>query len=375
MTIYDTEELVSEDEMDCPNSSDDSDSDPKKMSAKVPGNPKAEEKRSCKDSKNVPVGPFNFIAKAQPERRREEVGKVSEKPSLAEERKNNILNVPHQGRSRMSIVLERSMTMSNEVVSNFNVIEKIDGVTMMDILRRKVVLTFPRGRKTGKTLLLDMDETLIHTLNPGVNYPKSYQMGKIHTLNFIDPFNYIEDKIDIVIRPYAVNLLQEMHPLCEIIIFTAGIKPYADCILDFLDFNRDLIDHRLYRDRCVRRENYHVKDLRIFQNRKLENMIIVDNSVVSFANQLDNGIHVSSFVGNKNDKELLDLIPVLKNLMVVKDVRPELTTAYCMPELYKLHTNQDLDIDISGMETPNSKKNKKPDKTAHTRDLVRKFSS
>ena len=281
---------------------------------------------------------------------------IKKKPTIEERNAEFNLNIPHQGRSRISIVLERSLTMSNEVISNFNVIEKIDGVTMMDILRRKVILTFPKGRKTEKTLLLDMDETLIHTLNPMIHYPKCIEMSKIHSLTFNDPVTCTHEKIDIVIRPYAIELLQQMHPLCEIIIFTAGVKSYADCILNFLDVNHDLIDHRLYRDRCVRRENYHVKDLRIFQNRKLENLIIVDNSIVSFASQLDNGIHVSSFVGNKKDKELNELIPILENLIEKKDVRRELTSTFCMPELFKLHTNAELDFDISDMITPESRK-------------------
>ena len=266
-----------------------------------------------------------------------------------EEFKPNNTQNTQKFRSRMSIVLERSLTISNEVINNFNVMEKIDQVTQNDILRRKVTLTFPDGRKTDKTLLFDLDETLIHTINPLLQYPKNIHMGKVHTLYFIDSVTSKQEKIDIIVRPHAIELLQQMHPLCEIIIFTAGVKSYADCILDFLDINWDFIDHRLYRDSCVRRENHHVKDLRIFQNRKLENLIIVDNSIVSFASQLDNGIHVSSFIGIKKDKELNDLIPVLTELVENKDVRLELKSTYCMPELFKLHTNADLDLNISNI--------------------------
>jgi len=40
-----------------------------------------------------------------------------------------------------------------------------------------------------------------------------------------------------------------------------------------------------------------VKDLRIIEDRDAANMIIVDNSIISFAWNLENGIPISSFVG------------------------------------------------------------------------------
>jgi len=39
-----------------------------------------------------------------------------------------------------------------------------------------------------------------------------------------------------------------------------------------------------------------VKDLRIIDDRALEDMVIVDNSILSFAAQLDNGVPICSFV-------------------------------------------------------------------------------
>ena len=87
------------------------------------------------------------------------------------------------------------------------------------------------------TLVLDMDETLIH-------------------------FRSEEKKFKL--RPSCLWFLNEMSKLYEVVIFTAGSKQYADYILNFIEkrlneiYNQDyygeegkkFIDHRLYRHHC-----------------------------------------------------------------------------------------------------------------------------
>lgn len=45
----------------------------------------------------------------------------------------------------------------------------------------------------------------------------------------------------------------------------------------------------------------YTKDLRIIQNRRLEDLILVDNSTYSFILQLQNGIPIIPFYNNKHD--------------------------------------------------------------------------
>ena len=72
-----------------------------------------------------------------------------------------------------------------------------------------------------------------------------------------------------------------MYELC---VFTAGEQDYADAILNYIDPNRSLIKHRLYRQHCVKPDNgVYVKDLSIIADRNLKDVIIVDNSIISFA--------------------------------------------------------------------------------------------
>jgi len=70
-------------------------------------------------------------------------------------------------------------------------------------------------------------------------------------------------------------------------------------------------------------EFIYVKDLRIFNNVKMEDMIIIDNSVLSFAFQLENGIPILPFYDNKDDIELKFLANYLGNIYKMKDLRVE----------------------------------------------------
>ena len=56
-----------------------------------------------------------------------------------------------------------------------------------------------------------------------------------------------------------------------------------------------------------------MKDLDVFIDREKENIIIVDNSIVSFAFDIDNGVPIQSFLGTEEeDKELLYLMSFLE---------------------------------------------------------------
>ena len=76
-----------------------------------------------------------------------------------------------------------------------------------------------------------------------------------------------------------------------------------------------------------------MKDLRIFNNRNLEDLIIVDNSVFSFAFQIDNGIPIIPFYADKEDEEMLHLVYYINYLTNAEDVRIQNREAF---ELIKL---------------------------------------
>lgn len=78
-------------------------------------------------------------------------------------------------------------------------------------------------------------------------------------------------------------------------IFTAADQEYADLIIDQLDPNKTLFNFRMYRQHCVKVEDAYVKDLRIITDRELEDVVIVDNSIISFAFQINNGIPICAY--------------------------------------------------------------------------------
>lgn len=84
---------------------------------------------------------------------------------------------------------------------------------------------------------------------------------------------------------------------------------------------------RLYRNNCVKGkiagEDAYIKDLRIFKNISLKDIVIIDNSILSFALQLDNGIPILPFYDNKSDNELMDLVKYMKILVKADDIRKE----------------------------------------------------
>jgi TFIIF-interacting CTD phosphatase-like protein len=83
--------------------------------------------------------------------------------------------------------------------------------------------------------------------------------------------------------------------------------------LDNIDPTRKLFKKRLYRPDCINLEEYFIKDLDIFLDREKKDIIIVDNSIMSFAFDLDNGVPINSYNGvEEDDKELLYLISFLE---------------------------------------------------------------
>ena len=57
-----------------------------------------------------------------------------------------------------------------------------------------------------------------------------------------------------------------------------------------------------------------IKDLRVIQDRRVEDMVIVDNSACAFGLNIKNGIPIIPFYDNMNDSELMDLMEYLREL-------------------------------------------------------------
>ncbi|XP_044945960.1 CTD small phosphatase-like protein 2 isoform X1 [Hordeum vulgare subsp. vulgare] len=168
------------------------------------------------------------------------------------------------------------------------------------------------------TLVLDLDETLVHsTLEPCEDSDFTFPVR----------FNLRDHTIYVRCRPYLKDFLERVASMFEIIIFTASQSIYAEQLLNVLDPKRRLFRHRVYRESCVYVEGNYLKDLSVL-GRDLSRVVIVDNSPQAFGFQLDNGIPIESWFDDPNDKELLALLPFLESLVGVEDVRPFIATKF-----------------------------------------------
>ena len=162
-----------------------------------------------------------------------------------------------------------------------------------------------------KTLVLDLDETLVHSQF----LPFPIKSDAILKINIQEQ---VQD-IHVLIRPGVQTFLQRLSKLYEIVIFTASVSKYADPLLDLLDKD-NYCSFRLFREHCTMIGVTFVKDLNKL-GRDLKDVIIVDNSPLSYSFNKENGIPILTWFSDKNDKELLNLIPILEFLSCVNDVR------------------------------------------------------
>mmetsp|Transcript_6068 Transcript_6068/g.5410 ORF Transcript_6068/g.5410 Transcript_6068/m.5410 type:complete len:88 (+) Transcript_6068:1251-1514(+) len=76
-------------------------------------------------------------------------------------------------------------------------------------------------------------------------------------------------------------------------------------MIDYIDPEKKFIRYIISRERCLlTKTGLFIKDLRIFKNRNLKDMVIVDDLSHCFCLQMDNGIPVIRFKGNPDDTEL-----------------------------------------------------------------------
>uniref|UniRef100_A0A8C7JIP7 Mitochondrial import inner membrane translocase subunit TIM50 n=2 Tax=Oncorhynchus kisutch TaxID=8019 RepID=A0A8C7JIP7_ONCKI len=122
-------------------------------------------------------------------------------------------------------------------------------------------------------------------------------------------------------RPGIDYLFQQLAPLYEIVIFTAETGMTAYPLIDSID-PQGFVMYRLFRDATRYVEGHHVKDVSCL-NRDTSKVIVVDCKREAFSLQPFNGMALTKWDGNSEDRTLYDLAHFLKTIALsgVDDVR------------------------------------------------------
>ncbi|XP_043473594.1 CTD nuclear envelope phosphatase 1 homolog isoform X1 [Leptopilina heterotoma] len=174
-----------------------------------------------------------------------------------------------------------------------------------------------------KVLVLDLDETLIHSHHDGVARP-TVRPGT-------PPDFVLKVKIDrhpvrffVHKRPHVDFFLDIVSQWYELVVFTASMEIYGAAVADKLDNNRGILRRRYYRQHCTPEMGSYTKDLAAICS-DLASVFILDNSPGAYRAYPNNAIPIKSWFSDASDTALLSLLPVLDALRFTQDVRSVLS--------------------------------------------------
>ena len=120
-----------------------------------------------------------------------------------------------------------------------------------------------------KTLVLDLDETLVHS---------SFRPTRCYDFIIKVEIEGRMTNVYVLKHPYVDRFLQAISHKFEVVVFTASLRKYVDALLDMLDQDH-LIQYRLYCNSCRPMQVGFVKDLSRL-GRSLSQIIIVENNPI-----------------------------------------------------------------------------------------------
>ena len=224
--------------------------------------------------------------------------------------------------------------------------------------KNKVNFNFPKTRINSikkRIALFDLDETLVHCTGDINLNNEPYQ----HCIEVILPGNK-ETKVGINIRPFWKKTLNLIKRHYHIVVFTASHQAYADAVLNFMDPTNKYFKYRLYRNNCslvdIDGNKFYVKDLDIFNEfYDLKDIIIIDNSVLSFIYHLENGIPIVPYYNEDKDGSLYVVGLYLIHIFKEYDLR-EANKKYINLEsfLNEVKAKKKLDNTFNSSNTSNS---------------------
>uniref|UniRef100_A0A672MQ03 protein-serine/threonine phosphatase n=1 Tax=Sinocyclocheilus grahami TaxID=75366 RepID=A0A672MQ03_SINGR len=163
-----------------------------------------------------------------------------------------------------------------------------------------------------KILVLDLDETLIHSHHDGVLRP-TVRPGTppdfvLKVVIDKHPVRFFVHK-----RPHVDFFLEVVSQWYELVVFTASMEIYGSAVADKLDNNKGILKRRYYRQHCTLDSGSYIKDLSVVHD-DLSSIVILDNSPGAYRSHPDNAIPIKSWFSDPSDTALLNLLPMLDAL-------------------------------------------------------------
>jgi Dullard-like phosphatase family protein len=157
--------------------------------------------------------------------------------------------------------------------------------------------------KKKYTLILDLDETLIHLRQKKevVNIKNDINI-KINNASecFYENYDKDRNKYLLQFRVGLFSFLTILKPFYEIISFTSASREYSDAIINEIEKNRNFFDYKFYREHTVIYKDTFVKDISRI-GRDIKKMIIIDNNEKNFILNKENGIKIAPYYGDEDN--------------------------------------------------------------------------
>lgn len=326
---------------------------------------------------------YSESSKSNKEKNDLNIKKVSEKPSSTILSNNNEQIETKRSDIRRNSTRDLREKNNKEKITeltNKQIIDNINDYTrqclqiipdlyeLQDKMPRCKTKIHPNLTGNKKIALFDLDETIVHCIGEiNMNNVESFSKQSDAKLRVHLPGGKREVTIGINIRPHWEEALSKIKNKYHIIAFTASHESYADSVLNHLDPEGKYFEFRLYRCHCVlcivNEMKFYVKDLKIVEDLyDLKDVVIIDNSVLSFAYHLDNGIPISPFYDSKNDNELLDIADFLVKYANENDIRDKLKEVYKLSkymEILKEYNSEEDDESSNNLENEEEEKDEK----------------
>uniref|UniRef100_A0A1I7RWE0 CTD nuclear envelope phosphatase 1 homolog n=1 Tax=Bursaphelenchus xylophilus TaxID=6326 RepID=A0A1I7RWE0_BURXY len=170
-----------------------------------------------------------------------------------------------------------------------------------------------------KIMVLDLDETLIHSHHDGVLRP-TVKPGTPPDFVLRVVIDRQPVRFFVHLRPHVDFFLTVVSQWYDLVVFTASMEVYGTSVADKLDRGRGWLNRRYFRQHCTVDYSGYTKDLLAIHN-DLASVFILDNSPAAYRNYPHNAIPIKSWFSDPTDTCLLNLLPFLDALRFTSDVR------------------------------------------------------